>query len=121
MSAGPARVNGKAAQWQGAELRIRELPQPSWSTNDERRAHKGEHAKQNSVASDFSGKRDFGLSDRGLAAGGGAGPSVWQRFCHAESFAMAARRRRVRSHRRYVDDVALMHRLGMQAYRFSTS
>ncbi|MGH8713469.1 MAG: GH1 family beta-glucosidase [Casimicrobiaceae bacterium] len=51
----------------------------------------------------------------------GAGPSIWQRFCHTPS--------RVRDgdtgdiacdhYHRYRDDVALMRRLGLNAYRFS--
>ena len=51
----------------------------------------------------------------------GAGPSIWQRFAHTPN--------RVRDgdtgdiacdhYRRYADDVALMHSLGTNAYRFS--
>ena len=53
----------------------------------------------------------------------GAGPSIWQRFCHTPD--------RVRDgdtgdvacdhYHRYLEDVALMRHLGMKAYRFSIS
>ena len=51
----------------------------------------------------------------------GAGPSIWQRFCHTPN--------RIRDgdtgdvacdhYRRYRDDIALMRELGLNAYRFS--
>ncbi len=53
----------------------------------------------------------------------GAGPSIWHRFCHTPG--------RVRDgdtgdvacdhYRRWRDDVALMHALGLKAYRFSVA
>ena len=53
----------------------------------------------------------------------GAGPSIWQRFCHTPNLVRDGDTGDVACdhYRRYVDDVALMHRLGLRAYRFSTS
>ncbi len=53
----------------------------------------------------------------------GAGPSIWQRFCHTPNLVRDGDTGDVACdhYRRYVDDVALMHELGMRAYRFSTS
>ena len=53
----------------------------------------------------------------------GAGPSVWQRFCHTPSLVHNGDTGDVACdhYRRFADDVALMRRLGLSAYRFSTS
>ena len=51
----------------------------------------------------------------------GAGPSIWQRFCHTPNLVRDGHTGDVACdhYRRYLEDVALMHELGMQAYRFS--
>ncbi|HET9627370.1 MAG TPA: GH1 family beta-glucosidase [Kofleriaceae bacterium] len=51
----------------------------------------------------------------------GAGPSIWQRFAHTPGLTHNGDTGDVACdhYRRYADDVALMHALGMQAYRFS--
>src|SRR5437870_9276013 len=53
----------------------------------------------------------------------GAGPSIWQRFVHTPGMIHDGETGDVACdhYRRYVDDIALMRRLGMRAYRFSTS
>lgn len=53
----------------------------------------------------------------------GAGPSIWQRFCHTPGMVRDADTGDVACdhYRRYRDDVALMRELGLRAYRFSTS
>jgi beta-glucosidase len=53
----------------------------------------------------------------------GAGPSIWQRFTHTPNLVRDGDTGDVACdhYRRYVDDVALMRKLGMNAYRFSTS
>src|SRR5262245_19839519 len=53
----------------------------------------------------------------------GAGPSIWQRFAHTPSLVCDGDTGDVACdhYRRYADDVALMRRLGLSAYRFSTS
>ena len=51
----------------------------------------------------------------------GAGPSIWQRFAHTPGRIANGDTGDVACdhYRRYADDVAVMHALGMQAYRFS--
>ncbi len=51
----------------------------------------------------------------------GAGPSIWQRFAHTPGMMADGATGDVACdhYRRFKDDVALMKRLGMQAYRFS--
>jgi beta-glucosidase len=51
----------------------------------------------------------------------GAGPSIWQRFCHTPGLVRDGDNGDVACdhYRRYRDDVALMRELGMKAYRFS--
>ena len=51
----------------------------------------------------------------------GAGPSIWQRFCHTPGMVTRRRhgRRGLRSLPALRDDVALMRELGLKAYRFS--
>src|SRR4249919_2664677 len=53
----------------------------------------------------------------------GAGPSIWQRFCHTPNLVRDGDTGDVACdhYRRYIDDVALMRQLGMRAYRFSIS
>ena len=53
----------------------------------------------------------------------GAGPSIWQRFSHTPTLVRDGATGDVACdhYRRYLDDVALMRRLGTNAYRFSTS
>jgi beta-glucosidase len=53
----------------------------------------------------------------------GAGPSIWHRFTHTPNLVHDGDTGDVACdhYRRYVDDVALMRTLGMNAYRFSTS
>ena len=53
----------------------------------------------------------------------GAGPSIWQRFCHTPGMVRDGDTGDVACdhYRRYRDDVALMRTLGLRAYRFSTS
>jgi len=53
----------------------------------------------------------------------GAGPSIWQRFAHTPGLMVGGDTGDVACdhYNRYKDDVALMKRLGMQAYRFSMS
>jgi beta-glucosidase len=53
----------------------------------------------------------------------GAGPSVWQRFVHTPGMVRDGDTADVACdhYRRYAEDVALMRRLGLKAYRFSTS
>jgi len=53
----------------------------------------------------------------------GAGPSIWHRFSHTPGLVRDGDTGDVACdhYRRYVDDVALMQRLGMNAYRFSIS
>src|SRR5256885_2317169 len=53
----------------------------------------------------------------------GAGPSIWQRFAHTPGMVRDGDTGDVACdhYRRYADDVALMHGLGLKAYRFSTS
>ena len=53
----------------------------------------------------------------------GAGPSIWQRFCHTPSLVQNGDTGDVACdhYHRFADDVALMRRLGLNAYRFSTS
>ena len=51
----------------------------------------------------------------------GAGPSIWQRFCHTPNLVRDGDTGDVACdhYRRYRDDVALMGTLGLKAYRFS--
>jgi beta-glucosidase len=53
----------------------------------------------------------------------GAGPSIWQRFTHTPSLVHGGDTGDIACdhYRRYLDDVALMRTLGLNAYRFSTS
>jgi beta-glucosidase len=53
----------------------------------------------------------------------GAGPSIWQRFCHTPNLVRDGDTGDVACdhYRRYRDDVALMRSLGLNAYRFSIS
>jgi beta-glucosidase len=53
----------------------------------------------------------------------GAGPSIWQRFAHTPGMIHDGETGDIACdhYRRYIDDVALMRRLGMNAYRFSIS
>jgi beta-glucosidase len=53
----------------------------------------------------------------------GAGPSIWQRFVHTPGLVHDGDTGDLACdhYRRYEDDVALMSRLGLRAYRFSTS
>src|ERR1700682_3038043 len=53
----------------------------------------------------------------------GAGPSIWQRFAHTPGMVHDGETGDVACdhYRRYIDDVGLMRRLGMNAYRFSIS
>jgi beta-glucosidase len=53
----------------------------------------------------------------------GAGPSIWQRFCHTPKMVRDGDTGDVACdhYRRYRDDVALMRQLGLNAYRFSIS
>jgi beta-glucosidase len=53
----------------------------------------------------------------------GAGPSIWQRFCHTPNMVRDGDTGDVACdhYRRYRDDVALMRKLGLNAYRFSVS
>src|SRR6187399_2896376 len=51
----------------------------------------------------------------------GAGPSIWQRFCHTPGLVRDGDNGDVACdhYRRYREDVALMRDLGLKAYRFS--
>src|SRR3982750_1626436 len=53
----------------------------------------------------------------------GAGPSIWQRFCHTPNLVLDGDTGDVACdhYRRYRDDVKLMRDLGLTAYRFSIS
>jgi beta-glucosidase len=53
----------------------------------------------------------------------GAGPSIWQRFCHTPNLVLNGDDGDVACdhYRRYRDDVQLMRDLGLRAYRFSIS
>jgi beta-glucosidase len=53
----------------------------------------------------------------------GAGPSIWQRFCRTPGMVRDGQTGDVACdhYRRYKSDVALMHELGLKAYRFSIS
>ena len=53
----------------------------------------------------------------------GAGPSIWQRFCHTPHLVLDGDSGDVACdhYRRYLDDVKLMRALGLRAYRFSIS
>ena len=53
----------------------------------------------------------------------GAGPSIWQRFCHTPNLVRDGDTGDVACdhYRRYREDVALMRALGLNAYRFSIS
>jgi beta-glucosidase len=53
----------------------------------------------------------------------GAGPSIWQRFAHTPGLVRGDDTGDIAcdQYRRYAEDVALMQRLGMNAYRFSIS
>ncbi len=53
----------------------------------------------------------------------GAGPSIWQRFCHTPNLVLDGDNGDVACdhYRRYLDDVKLMRDLGLSAYRFSIS
>jgi beta-glucosidase len=53
----------------------------------------------------------------------GAGPSIWHRFSHTPDLVRDGDTGDVACdhYRRYAEDVALMRRLGLNAYRFSTS
>ncbi len=53
----------------------------------------------------------------------GAGPSIWQRFCHTPNMVRDGDTGDVACdhYRRYREDVALMRELGLNAYRFSVS
>ena len=53
----------------------------------------------------------------------GAGPSIWQRFCHTPNLVVDGDNGDVACdhYRRYLEDVKLMRGLGLTAYRFSIS
>jgi beta-glucosidase len=53
----------------------------------------------------------------------GAGPSIWQRFCHTPNLVLDGDNGDIACdhYRRYRDDVKLMRDLGLTAYRFSIS
>ena len=53
----------------------------------------------------------------------GAGPSIWHRFVHTPGLVRDGDTGDVACdhYRRWAEDVALMRRLGLQAYRFSIS
>ena len=53
----------------------------------------------------------------------GAGPSIWQRFCHTPNLVLDGDSGDVACdhYRRYLQDVKLMRELGLTAYRFSIS
>lgn len=53
----------------------------------------------------------------------GAGPSIWQRFSHTPGLVTNGETGDVACdhYRRWADDVALIHELGLNAYRFSVS
>ena len=53
----------------------------------------------------------------------GKGESIWDRFCHASGMVTDGDTGDVACdyYHRYQDDIALMRRLGLKAYRFSTS
>lgn len=53
----------------------------------------------------------------------GAGPSIWQRFAHTPGMTINGDTGDIACdhYNRYPDDVALMARLGLKAYRFSTA
>jgi len=53
----------------------------------------------------------------------GAGPSIWQRFCRTPGLVRDGQTGDVACdhYRRYKSDIALMHELGLKAYRFSIS
>ena len=53
----------------------------------------------------------------------GAGPSIWQRFCHTPNMVRDGDTGDIACdhYRRFLEDVDLMHRLEMRAYRFSIS
>jgi len=53
----------------------------------------------------------------------GAGPSIWQRFCRTPGLVRDGQSGDVACdhYRRYKSDIALMHELGLKAYRFSIS
>jgi len=53
----------------------------------------------------------------------GAGPSIWQRFCRTPGLVRDGQTGDVACdhYRRYKSDIALMHELGLKAYRFSVS
>jgi len=53
----------------------------------------------------------------------GAGPSIWQRFCHTPNLVLDGDSGDVACdhYRRYAQDVKLMRELGLTAYRFSIS
>jgi beta-glucosidase len=53
----------------------------------------------------------------------GAGPSIWQRFCHTPNMVRDGDTGDVACdhYRRYREDVALMREIGLNAYRFSIS
>ncbi|MDX6226968.1 MAG: beta-glucosidase, partial [Frankiales bacterium] len=59
----------------------------------------------------------------GGAAEGGRTPSIWDTFSHTPGRTLAGDTGDVAAdhYRRYRDDVALMHDLGIAAYRFSAS
>src|SRR5258705_13214282 len=53
----------------------------------------------------------------------GAGPSIWQRFTHTPGMVRDGGTGDVACdhYRRYADDVALMHQLGLKTYRVRTT
>src|SRR6478609_8605651 len=53
----------------------------------------------------------------------GAGPSIWQRFCHTPNMVRDGDNGDIACdhYRRYREDVALMREIGLNAYRFSIS
>src|SRR5438067_1350699 len=59
----------------------------------------------------------------GSSTADGAGPSIWQRFAHTPGLVQGGDTGDVACDQycRYAEDVALMQRLGMNAYRFSIS
>jgi beta-glucosidase len=59
----------------------------------------------------------------GSSLADGAGPSIWQRFCHTPNLVVDGDNGDVACdhYRRYLDDVKLMRDLGLSAYRFSIS
>ena len=89
-----------------------------------------QHPDQSSTSQSIEFPEDFlwgaatsAYQIEGSPLADGAGPSIWQRFTHTPNLVRDGDTGDVACdhYRRYIDDVALMRALGMQAYRFSTS